>query len=252
VKVGKKKRGNQNQRGVLSDHRRQGKRFIPPLLDLPVKVDTYWRDLSIPELVWIGLLIQRYGLRDGADFAATLAKGAAEIWHGEKKKWFAKASNYAALSADQHKSLIATTPIADQLESYQFALGPLNRWYPDSPLAFIGIGDETNADLTVIKDLLAQMYDKTGTLPMQIQTTAIYLGFVTGTLFIRKGMILGELELINEYPVTDRSQQFGASVRASIGALIQGPDGTDRAWANAFWQRGFALESCLFPESGNE
>jgi hypothetical protein len=250
--MGKKRQRAQKQKGVLSDHRRQGKRFIPPLLDLPVKVDTYWRDLIIPELVWIGLLIQKHGLRKGADLAATLAKGAAGIWHGEKKKWFAKASSYAALSTDQHKSLVATTRIANQLQSYQFALGPLNSWYPHSPLAFVGIGDETNADLTVIKDLLALMYDKTGTLPMQIQTTAIYLGFVTGTLFIRKGMILGELDLINEYPTTDRSQQFGGSVRASIGALVQGPDGADRAWANAFWQRGFALESCLFPEVGNE
>jgi hypothetical protein len=235
------------KKGVLSDHRREGKRFIPPLLDLPVRVDNYWRDVGIPELIWIALLIQRHGLRDGADLAATLAKGAMSV-RTDKKKWFAKATNFAGLSSAQREALATSPAISERIGAYRGALAPLNTWYPESPFAFLGAGADLDGDLGLIKEAVAHMYDKTEVRAMKAQTTAIYVGFVTGMLFIRKGMILGELELINEYPKTERSEQFGASVRASINALIQGPDGADRTWANSFWQRGFVLEPCVFPE----
>lgn len=241
-----KRRNRTETEGVLSDHRREGKRFIPPLLDLPVKVDTYWRDVGIPELLWLGLLIKKHGLREGAELAATLAKSAASVRDG-KKKWFAKVSSFRELSVTQVESVLRDQVITRRLKAYQIALDPLNRWYPTSPLSFFGTEANDDANRSDLKALLQQMYDRTSLTAMRAQTAAIYIGFVTNMLFIRKGMMLGELELIDEYPDTDRSQQFGASVRASIGALIQGSEGADRSWANEFWQQGFVLERCLFP-----
>jgi hypothetical protein len=112
-----------------------------------------------------------------------------------------------------------------------------------SPLSFIGQAAEAT-DLLSVKDLLTELYDRTSIVAMMTQTVAIYIGFVTEMLFIRPGMLLGELQLIEDYPNSERSQMFGASVRASIGALIQGPEGSDRTWPNAFWQHGFTLEPC--------
>jgi hypothetical protein len=244
--------GNRGERReILAGHRREGKRFIPPLLDLPVKIDTYWRDVSIPELVWLALLVRRYGLRDAVGLAEGLASAAASAWQDDRKRWFAKASSYSALSSAQIELVLATEAVRERLEAYRAALDPLNRWYPTSPFAFVEEAS-TAGDIDDLKDVLNEMYDKTSVLAMRAQTIAIYVGFATNMLFIRKGMMLGELQLIEEYPHTDQSQQFGASVRASIGALIQGPDGADRTWPNAFWQRGFSLEPCQFPEIGDE
>ena len=50
---------------MLEDHRREGKRFIPPLMDLSGR-DTMlfisYNDSILPELIWIEFLNEKFGL----------------------------------------------------------------------------------------------------------------------------------------------------------------------------------------------
>ena len=51
-------------RVLLADHKRVGKRFLPPFVHLLGKfVETKWVDRPLPELLWIAILIKRLGLR---------------------------------------------------------------------------------------------------------------------------------------------------------------------------------------------
>ena len=64
---------------VLSDHKRVGKKFIPPLIaELGPISEVRWINDLVPELVWLALLSERYGLEVGADFARRLALAAIE------------------------------------------------------------------------------------------------------------------------------------------------------------------------------
>lgn len=41
---------------VLLDHKKVGKRFVPPLLQLGPLGEIKWIDCILPELLWLGLL----------------------------------------------------------------------------------------------------------------------------------------------------------------------------------------------------
>jgi hypothetical protein len=58
---------------ILSDHRKVGKKFIPPMLDIGVFKDANWKEFILPELLWIALLNEKHGLRDGAELCLDVA-----------------------------------------------------------------------------------------------------------------------------------------------------------------------------------
>ena len=70
-----------NKGNVLSDHKKVGKKFIPPIIDKLGSTfqETSWVKFSIPELVWIALLNYRCGYKDGADLSLSLAKATKEV-----------------------------------------------------------------------------------------------------------------------------------------------------------------------------
>ena len=83
---------------VLSDHKRVGKRFIPPLLQVAPFHDLSWVDCTLPELLWLGLLNNRYGLKRGSDLGLSLAKAAAEASVHSIGRWYAPTSAYSSLT----------------------------------------------------------------------------------------------------------------------------------------------------------
>ncbi|NOY51052.1 MAG: hypothetical protein GXO88_10895, partial [Chlorobi bacterium] len=52
---------------VLDDHKRLGKRFIPPLLNYGNLADVSWADMMVPDLIWIALVNENYGKQKGAE-----------------------------------------------------------------------------------------------------------------------------------------------------------------------------------------
>ncbi|MBK8982398.1 MAG: hypothetical protein IPM38_08810 [Ignavibacteria bacterium] len=60
------------QKKVLDDHKQIGKKFIPPLLQLGNFQDVDWQTIMIPELIWIGLINEMYGIKKGADLSLAL------------------------------------------------------------------------------------------------------------------------------------------------------------------------------------
>ena len=69
---------SKNRRRVLRDYRQEGKRFIPPFLQHMRLKESRWTDDRVPELVWIALLIETFGLEEGVAVAASVAKAAAK------------------------------------------------------------------------------------------------------------------------------------------------------------------------------
>jgi hypothetical protein len=86
------------QHGVLSDHKRIGKRFIPPLLQLQAFTEVSWRDQGLPELLWIGLLNDEYGHSKGTELALAVARACTQVVKQPSPTIFAFTSAYATLS----------------------------------------------------------------------------------------------------------------------------------------------------------
>ena len=82
-----------NEQRVLRGYRRMGKRFIPPFLQHMSLTESRWMDERVPELIWIALLIQVFGLKRGTEIALKIAKSAAKCGQPTQKA-FAAASDY--------------------------------------------------------------------------------------------------------------------------------------------------------------
>ena len=62
------------KKGVLQDHKRVGKRFVPPLLQLRNIKDASFVKHLFPHLVWMGLMNERFRYAKGVKLTIDLAK----------------------------------------------------------------------------------------------------------------------------------------------------------------------------------
>jgi hypothetical protein len=129
-----KPRANSPKQQILSDHRKVGKRYIPPILQLGPFSDVKWVDCVLPELLWLGLLNEAYGVVKGAELALCLARAAVKT--AGKKEWFGSTSAYASLDKTQ-KIQVLNTLATNERELLQRAFLPFLLFYPRCPLTFI-------------------------------------------------------------------------------------------------------------------
>jgi hypothetical protein len=92
---------NQPRRRVLSDHTREGKIFKTPFTKLGPFEETSWLRTTMPEMLWIGLLLSANSLRTGVEFCLSCSKSARKSVGDDSPLWFAAMSSFDALNVKQ-------------------------------------------------------------------------------------------------------------------------------------------------------
>jgi hypothetical protein len=240
-----------NKKAVLADHRRKGKRFIPPFVtELGSLEEVGWLDYSLPELVWLAVLNERCGLERGADLAVSLAKEAEKVCAGEIKKWFAPLSIYdRQLGTGQKNDVLKALRRLRKLGPLKGALCSFISLYPACPLNFLFENtlpsiDTSNEEFKKFKNLLSKLYDKRTIEATFMQADAIYIAFVTDKLRASKGTSLANFPGIEKYPRTEESQRIAGACRATINGFIGSDRDMTSEWPRYFWNRGLELEPC--------
>src|SRR5687767_12022715 len=121
------------RRQVLRDHKRVGKRFISPFqtaLGTSLEEISWVVDL-VPEVVWLALFNETYGMAKGAELALTLPRAVlADVQ--DRSGFWGLTSTFAPLSdADWIRIRNKVHPQA--LEDVRKALRPLASMFPDCP-----------------------------------------------------------------------------------------------------------------------
>ena len=142
------KSGKGKKKEVFSDHKRVGKRFIPPLLQLTTFQDLSWVDCTLPELLWLGLLNDQYGLKKGANLGLSLAKTAAAATEKKVKRWYALTSAYSLLTEQEKNKVIVALKTTSEHDALKLGLVQLVALYPECPLSFLFEGQ-----VPVIEDI---------------------------------------------------------------------------------------------------
>lgn len=237
---------------VLSDHKKIGKRFLPPFLTtLGPLQEVGWLDYSLPELLWLGILNEKCSFERGADLAISLAKEADKAYAGEIKKWFAPVSMYNLLNSEQRNDVLKGLTQSNRLEPLKKALSSFISLYPKCPLNFLFESplprlDNFSAELEIFKGLLSKLYDKTTVEATFMQANAIYIAFVTDKLKVFEGTSLANFPEIEKYPHTEESRRIAGSIRDAINVLIGTDCDKTSEWLGYFWNRGLELEPCDF------
>lgn len=246
-----KKRPGKSKSQVLQDHKRVGKRFIPPLLVYPgdkLSFVSWYRDL-LPEFLWIALLCDQQGYRVAVDSVIKLSDIVNTVVRNKRRRCgFCLASDYDSIEYDGREEVISK--IDQELRNIlNPCIGIVVKFYPDFPMSWlvsskwineISIGLEALED---IKRAIRLRTDKTSKASMECQVLAYVMEVKSGKLKLHE---FHDPNLISEYPNSDESRKMAAFVRAMMNGLILMRElKTD--WASKFWRHSYAISPCEYP-----
>ena len=246
-----KKRRQQKDGKVLGDYRKVGTKFVPPLLDMPMRpAYISWASHTLPELVWWDVLADKVSHR----FAAKIAEEIAQYFKGKENRdcWWAFISDYSRLTDEEVVGLrehLSRKGVSQRLAE---SLNDFLDLYPECPLSRLGERRPTGivdvGYLAQFEERMRELEDKRSRNGVLIQAQAIYMGFVLGRLFVKQGLALADFPEVEHYPDTERSRTVGASICASVN-MIAGkdlPKYQEDTWVQYFWKRSLDLRPLDF------
>ncbi len=231
---------------VLQGHRRHGKRFVPLLLEYTSLTEVGWHYDLMPELVWIGLVHAKHGVKRGVELCVELAR-AAVACTAKSNRAFAFISDYAQLQQGEQECVIGHLLETGSLADLSEALNVLLVYYPQGPLTFLSnsqrCGVSSEASLTTLKRVLWESSDRRGRQATLMQATAVYVYFLNDRLKVPPGSGLANFTAIESYPDTEESLKIATYVRALLNGLTASSNLSEE-WRRYFWNTGRALEPC--------
>src|SRR5262249_48792186 len=157
--------GRNARKRVLTDHKKVGKRFVPPLVaTLSNLTEASWVKVTLPETIWIACLHWFKGAR-GPELAHSLAAAALEA-RAVHQKAFVAVSDYTALSTEQRAAVLSRLKEVGHLDEIRSALAILHTLYPGSPFGFLfydgfRVSETRDEMVERFKPIVERLFDKT-------------------------------------------------------------------------------------------
>lgn len=255
-KKSRSKADSKKPRGVLDDHQRMGKKFIPPIAQLKNFNPVSYINQLLPEILWIGLINDEVGYREGIRLCQTLAVTAHKIHNPKKHINFALCSTYMKLSETERTELFKQLAEGESLEQLKYCIAPLTILNEGFPLAFLGLPADSIDRAILLKKLKRSVQRhivKYETPALAIQAAVVYIRGITGGLHLPAQMTPPDLDSIVTAPESENAKRAGAFVRSFVLMEISlaGEEHTD-AWARSFWNQGLVVDDCEFGGSGDD
>ncbi len=208
-----------------------------------------WLDDLVPDLVWLQLIVDRYGEGRCVALTSDLVTRLKGELGEDIPGLIALASEWEHIPHDAAGAAMRAMPERDQ-DDVVAALAPLVWYYPECPLAALvaQVNNKTrpkrpHAGLAPISTAVAQLTDRRDRPATFAQVLAVYMLGATGRMNIAGEVELPDLNCVSDYPDTDESMEMAAVVRALLGACLSGRDDGGQ-WGSYFWRRGYELSPC--------
>lgn len=235
----------------LEGHKREGKRFIPPMKQLPgMREQSYVKDM-LPELIWLGLIHDRKGYVFGRE---TL-EGVMEVVkdregpESEKQVNFAMQSAYNTLSQEEKESIVDEWRANSLLSDIQHALAPLTLLYDEFAMQFVGPPATAIAEEALIRrvrDCVSNHLDKYKVPGVALHGSMMMTRLIAGKLLFSKDMKLPDFNAAIDSPDSDEGKHAASFMRATALGEV-GMHEVSNSWAKYFWNRNAELSSCEYP-----
>ena len=243
---------------ILNDHKRQGRRLVPPLLaSLGERYLPYsWLTDLVPEAVWLALMIEKHGFRAASRLCANLAIAAADTCNADDVPLFNRMSSFLQLSPKQICDIQASLD-DESLNEISDALQPLTRVFPDHPLSGFAALKQEHGDQTALVTILPKLYDRTERLAVQSMAIAYFVGLEQGKVHVAPHLVaelIKDFTDIEAYPDTDASEEAASSFRAAAPMILQrlAPEGeeppVESPWKKQFWDGVAGTGPCVGQE----
>jgi hypothetical protein len=238
----------QKSKRILEGHKQVGKRFVPPMMQLPQARSMSYVDDMLPELIWLGLVNDRLGFVQGAQVFRQLVGIANGIIKKLPAKNFAILSIYKDMTRQGRARLVKRLTDEGLLERLRKCLAPLTTLYDEFPLRFIGLPSAVpsrDALLVTMKGCVGRHLDKYETPGIALNGMMLMSRLTTKTIKFSREIEIPDFDAIFRSPESDDAHRAAGFLRANaLGEF--GELGVDPTWARYFWNRGFQLSPCTF------
>lgn len=237
------KKTAKKKKKVLDSYKQVGSKFIAPMNQFNMSPVSFYRR-ALPELIWWDVIADQVSLR----FSITLSEAIGSFFKERKPSlpiWGAFISEYKGLTEEIFDDLKTHLDNEGLLKPTQDALDNFFRLYPKCPLIpLLDAPPSQGIDIAYLgrfEKRLEELEYKRSKAAVMMQSHAIYTGFVTGKLKVFKGIRLGNLNELKDYPNTEESKAVGGSVCAAINAFTHNltPEFKKGTWAVYFWERSY-------------
>ena len=241
---------------VLEDHKKVGNKFIPPMMQLPNWNEISYINQILPEIIWMGLINDKYGYRNGIDLSSKIATKAFELRETDKHINFTIASNFNLLSENKKSEIVRDLTKSSDISKYRDALLPLIALYQGFPLSFLGMSQEIRKKeelIAIMKKCVERHFNKYETPASIIQANVIYVRRSTGGLHLASHIEMPDLNSLLDDPESEKAKRAQSFVR--IGAMqemMPMGDTQNCDWARSFWNQGYKIYECDFSWEKND
>lgn len=241
----------QKKKKILEGHKRVGKRFIPPMMQIPTMRSTSYVNDMLPELIWIGLLNEKVGYVRAARIIEEIFLAADEVRYSAQQGNFALISTFGFLNQEQKDKFKSAITEKGLLDLIRNSLAPLILLYDGCPLKFLGLPTvvfQKEELISSIKKCVGRAIDKYDTPGIVLYGAMLLSRLVTGKIHFPAGMVLPDFNAVIDSPNSEEAKLAAGFMRANALAEFGMLD-VDSTWAKYFWNRGGELSPCELSDS---
>lgn len=245
------KGGNTNKKKqILAGHKKIGKCFVPPMMQLPKLVNTCYVDDMLPELIWIGLINERFGYIRGARIIEKVFITVEKYKENGQEGNYALMSCFNKLNCDQKIAIADSLRKEQVLETIQNSIAPLVILYDNCPLIFFGppVHIYSRDDLIMLlKKCISKTINRYDTPAIVLFGAMLIARLVTNTVSLSPNIDLPDLNSVINSPDSEEAKISAGFMRAS-GLAEFGMMKIEKVWAKHFWNKNFELSACEFAD----
>ena len=241
-------KGNHQGR-VLTDHKKVGKKLIPPLMQIPNVREVSYRDNMLPNLVWVSAIFLRNPDKKSVHCIVDFLIRCKEVLADDNLPALIFLNNFDKLRSEQKSKILESLKDRSMLNFIRENLTHQFNLFDNYPLSFLfdgysGLNKEN--DLNKLKEDVAALLDRHTLHSTKVQTTAVVSMMATGKLILPSSIYLPDFNSIFTSPNSHESQRVASFVRASLNNndMFEDTENNMHDWSKSFWKQSFALEGC--------
>jgi hypothetical protein len=223
---------------ILEGHTRNRKKLLNPFSSLPYIQTSFTADI-FPELLWLALVLDRFGYRAGIEIATPFQVALYKI--SKKRPWY-RPSEIAKLSLKQWERM--AEPTSPFKEAILEALTPIAFAYPELGIKFMKSAKQ-NSDEHIIrlKNSVKRFSNRFETPGAALIGAFVFLQAFVGRIQVPPDVIQGINSIVSN-PGSDEAEMASSMVRATMLAMWSADNEDKKQWPKVFWYANLKVSGC--------
>ncbi|WP_419227287.1 hypothetical protein [Alteromonas sp. OM2203] len=242
-----------HQGKVLKDHKKVGKKFIPPLMQMDMMRETSFVNDRLPCLIWMSALYRRIGDRKATEFIVDFIETAYKCSEGEKVAPLQYMGSYTSLPDSIKNELYGTLKTKPYFNDLLSNLEHQYHLLKSYPFAFLFSEHQYGVDredaIEMLKEDVESLLDRMSSEATKVQVTAVYAEMTSGRMKISAHIDLPDFNAIFKAPESEDAKRVAGFARAHINgfaaaSFLKEIGIPENQWPKTFWDEAFDLDGC--------